>query len=124
MVDQSEAVELDAQRRREHPKCGAKAKQTGRPCQAPAMSNGRCKLHGGLSRGARSLHGKIRVLSGLWQYEDCRKELRALANAFEKGRGVQTSIDRLVANKSRYVESALGRILKWTKSDIAVGMGH
>ena len=85
LVDQSEVIELDAPRRRERPKCGAKAKQTGRSCQAPAMSNGRCKLHGGMSTGARSLPGKIRCLSGLWQYADCRRDMVALAKEIEKG---------------------------------------
>ena len=35
-------------------KCGAYARNTGKPCQAPAMANSRCKLHGGLSTGPRT----------------------------------------------------------------------
>jgi hypothetical protein len=35
-----------------HPRCGAYARTTGRPCLAPAMANGRCRLHGGKSPGA------------------------------------------------------------------------
>ncbi|MGZ8189709.1 MAG: HGGxSTG domain-containing protein [Methylococcaceae bacterium] len=34
------------------PRCGAKAKTTGKPCQSPAMANGRCRMHGGKSTGA------------------------------------------------------------------------
>ena len=124
MLDQLEAVELDAQRRREHPKCGAKAKQTGRPCQAPAMSNGRCKLHGGMSTGARSLPGKIRCLSGLWQYADCRRDMLALAKEIEKGGTGQSAFERLLHNESRYAESAADRILTWMKQEIAISRGH
>jgi hypothetical protein len=35
-----------------HPRCGAYARTTGRPCRAPAMANGRCRMHGGGSPGA------------------------------------------------------------------------
>ncbi|MDD5276675.1 MAG: HGGxSTG domain-containing protein [Methylovulum sp.] len=34
------------------PRCGAKARSTGKGCLCPAMPNGRCRLHGGKSTGA------------------------------------------------------------------------
>jgi len=37
---------------RNAPRCGAKARTTGKPCLCPAMPNGRCRLHGGKSPGA------------------------------------------------------------------------
>ena len=123
MVDQSEVIELAAPRRRERPKCGAMAKQTGGPCQAPAMSNGRFKLHGGMSTGARSLPGKIRCLSGLWQYRDCRRDMLALAKEIENGGTGQSGFERLLRNRSRYAESAADRILAWMKEEIAISRG-
>jgi hypothetical protein len=43
------------------PRCGAKARTTGRACRAPAMKNGRCRLHGGKSTGPRTAEGMARM---------------------------------------------------------------
>ena len=40
-----------------HPKCGAYARTTGKPCKNPAMKNGRCRMHGGKSSGRPIIHG-------------------------------------------------------------------
>lgn len=46
-------------RRERWPRCGARCKQSGRPCEAPPVMvdgvprNGRCRIHGGLSTGRR-----------------------------------------------------------------------
>jgi len=40
-----------------HPKCGAHARTTGKPCCNPAMENGRCRMHGGKSTGRPIIHG-------------------------------------------------------------------
>jgi len=52
------------------PRCGAKAKSTGKPCRARALKNGRCKYHGGLSTGPKTLAGKIKALMNLKQYKN------------------------------------------------------
>ena len=39
-------------------RCGAHARQTGKPCKQPAMNNGKCRLHGGKSRGAKTRRGE------------------------------------------------------------------
>ena len=40
-----------------HPRCGAYARQTGKPCMGWAMKNGRCRMHGGKSTGRPVIHG-------------------------------------------------------------------
>jgi hypothetical protein len=48
-------------RKKRQPKCGAYARNTGKPCQAPGLGRGgRCKLHGGKSTGPRTEAGKAR----------------------------------------------------------------
>jgi hypothetical protein len=47
------------------PRCGARAKSTGRPCRAPGVRKAdgtysRCRLHGGTSTGARTPEGLAR----------------------------------------------------------------
>ncbi len=47
------------------PRCGARAKSTGRPCRAPGMRKadgtfGRCRMHGGASTGPRTPEGRER----------------------------------------------------------------
>ena len=46
---------------RSSPRCGAKARTTGKPCRSAAMSNGRCRMHGGKSTGPRTSQGLERV---------------------------------------------------------------
>jgi len=41
-----------------HPRCGAYARQTGKPCLGWAMKNGRCRMHGGKSTGRPVTHGQ------------------------------------------------------------------
>ena len=49
------------------PRCGAKAKSTGRPCQRPVERNPqtgratRCRWHGGKSTGPRTPEGRARI---------------------------------------------------------------
>ncbi len=46
-------------------RCGAKAKQTGRPCRGMAIrGKNRCRLHGGKSTGAKTIEGKKRAVKG------------------------------------------------------------
>ena len=50
---------------RQSPRCGARAKSTGKPCQREGMrrrdgSYGRCYVHGGSSRGPQTPEGKER----------------------------------------------------------------
>lgn len=47
------------------PRCGARAKSTGRPCRAPGVRKadgtyGRCRMHGGASTGPRTPEGRER----------------------------------------------------------------
>lgn len=42
-----------------HPRCGAYARQTGKPCLGWAMKNGRCRMHGGKSTGRPLIHGNL-----------------------------------------------------------------
>ncbi len=67
-----------------HPRCGAHARTTGKPCRCPAMANGRCKLHGGKSpgapRGAKNgnfRHGQ-RTKEALERRREVRELLRGL----------------------------------------------
>ena len=39
-------------------RCGAHARQTGKPCGQFPMANGRCRLHGGKSTGPDPKHGR------------------------------------------------------------------
>lgn len=63
------------------PRCGANAKQTGKPCEAPAMKNGRCRLHGGKSTGPAKgsqnalTHG-MRTAEAIEQRKDVNAILR------------------------------------------------
>lgn len=44
------------------PRCGARAKSTGKPCQRPACrGRTRCHLHGGRSTGPRTAEGRARL---------------------------------------------------------------
>ena len=66
-----------------HPRCGAYARTTGRPCRAPAMANGRCRMHGGASPGAPRGRGNGNYKHGLRMEEAVarRREGRALLRA-------------------------------------------
>jgi len=47
---------------RTRPRCGAKARSTGRLCQAPTVpGHTRCKLHGGKSTGPHTTAGRQKV---------------------------------------------------------------
>lgn len=94
-------------------KCGARRKYDGQPCEAKALDNGRCKYHGGMSTGPRTLHGKIRALSSLHQYAACRREMRAVADALEKGHKPADAFVRLTRVHSPYVEGAAKKIASW-----------
>lgn len=53
------------------PRCGAKAKSTGRPCRAPGVKKpggqyGRCRVHGGKSRGPVTAAGLERSRKARW----------------------------------------------------------
>ena len=117
MTYQSEVTELGTEIRPARPRCNAKAKQTGGPCGAPAMGNGKCRVHGGLSTGAKSIAGKIRVLAGLWQYAGCRKNLLAVALAFEEDRAPKKAFDRLMANNSPHTASACKAVVRYIADD-------
>lgn len=64
----------------EHPRCGAHAKSTGKPCRCPAMANGRCKLHGGRSPGAPKgvRNGNFRHGGRTQEAQDRNREIREL----------------------------------------------
>jgi len=72
------------------PRCGARARRTGKPCQAPAMKNGRCRLHGGLSTGPRTPEGKARARRGNWKHGEYSTEAmrlkREAAEVFRRAR--------------------------------------
>ena len=53
--------------------CGAKTKQTGRPCIMTAMRNGRCRLHGGLNKGPVTPEGKQKAIDALKRYHEKRR---------------------------------------------------
>ena len=59
--------------------CGAKTKQTGRPCIMTALRNGRCKFHGGMSTGAKTPEGKAKSVAALTNYWAKRKAAKACA---------------------------------------------
>ena len=59
-----------------HPRCGAHARQTGKPCLGWAMKNGRCRLHGGKSPGRPLIHGN---------HTKKARQLRAEANSVKRG---------------------------------------
>jgi hypothetical protein len=66
-----------------HPRCGAYARTTGRPCRAPAMANGRCRMHGGASPGAPKgeRNGNFRGGHATAEARAKRREGRALLRA-------------------------------------------
>jgi len=63
-----------------HPRCGAHARTTGKPCRCPAMANGRCKLHGGKSPGAPrgTKNGNFRHGQRTQEAAERRREVREL----------------------------------------------
>ena len=65
------------------PRCGAHARQTGKPCKQPAMKNGRCRLHGGKSTGPKNPH--ITLKHGRYTKEAIasRKQVAALIRQFK-----------------------------------------
>ncbi|MDD2723436.1 MAG: HGGxSTG domain-containing protein [Methylovulum sp.] len=66
---------------RNAPRCGAKARTTGKPCQCPAMPNGRCRIHGGKSTGAPSGKGNGNYKNG--KYTKRHKELKKATQAIK-----------------------------------------
>ena len=59
------------------PRCGARAKRTGKPCRGAAMPNGRCKLHGGKSTGPRTPEGLERSRRANWKHGHFSREAKA-----------------------------------------------
>jgi hypothetical protein len=57
-----------------HPRCGAHAKQAGRPCRGYAVKNGRCRMHGGKSTGRPIIHGRYSRAT----VEQCKKDRQVL----------------------------------------------
>lgn len=69
-----------------HPRCGAHARTTGKPCRCPAMANGRCKLHGGKSPGAPTgiRNGNFRNGYRTQEAMDLRRETRQLLKSLRE----------------------------------------
>ena len=65
-------------------RCGAHARQTGKPCGQPAMKNGRCRLHGGKSTGAKKPHKPIKHGRFTAEAIAQRKEVAALIRRYKK----------------------------------------
>ena len=65
----------------QHPKCGAHARTTGKPCRNPAMQNGRCRMHGGKSTGRPVIHGMY-TKERKAKYAEAKALLKALRNIF------------------------------------------
>lgn len=56
-------------------RCGAKSKQTGKPCRAVAIrGKERCFSHGGRSTGARTASGKARAAAANYKHGRYTKE--------------------------------------------------
>lgn len=56
-------------------RCGAKSKQTGKPCRAVAIrGKERCFSHGGRSTGARTPSGKVRAAAANFKHGRYTKE--------------------------------------------------
>lgn len=64
-----------------HPRCGAKARTTGKPCKGWAMKNGRCRMHGGKA-GRKPTHGRYSK-AAIEQRREVRELLRALREQYE-----------------------------------------
>jgi hypothetical protein len=69
------------------PKCGAKAKSTGKPCQRPVERNPhtgravRCRWHGGRSTGARTVEGLARIIAANLKHGRYSKEAKEAKRA-------------------------------------------
>jgi hypothetical protein len=84
---------------RNAPRCGAKARTTGKPCLCPAMPNGRCRLHGGKSTGAPTGKANGNYKNGLRtkRSKQFKKTIRAVKAAIRQGNHwtASTLIDEL-----------------------------
>ncbi len=69
-----------------HPRCGAHARTTGKPCRCPSMANGRCKLHGGKSPGAPrgAKNGNFRHGQRTQETLERRREIRELLGSLRE----------------------------------------
>jgi len=69
-------------------RCGAYARQTGKPCKQPAMTNGRCRLHGGKSTGAKTDKGRRKARLANYRngnYTNSKKHYHHQINGLIKG---------------------------------------
>jgi hypothetical protein len=78
------------------PRCGARAKRTGKPCRAPAMPNGRCHKHGGASTGPRTARGRERCRTAPLKHGMRAAEAREAARQRGEARRVLAALRRLI----------------------------
>ncbi len=64
-----------------HPRCGAYARQTGKPCLGWAMKNGRCRMHGGKSPGRPVIHGNY-TKNARQQHAEANSVMRGIQGVF------------------------------------------
>ena len=73
----------DMQSAHDAPRCGARAKTTGKPCAAPAMKNKRCRMHGGQA-GRKPTHGRY-TNAAIQQRREVRELVSALRAMIDDG---------------------------------------
>jgi len=90
-------------------RCGAHARQTGKPCNNPVMANGtgRCRLHGGKSTGRPPKHGRL-TKANLLQ----RDWIRLLLGVIALQEGIELKNFRPATMTAARAEEVLALILK------------